>query len=86
MEENNVDLSDGHLDDHSDENSGSNASLDPVTNNDKQQTSFSKTLSIETGIRKDTLDDLGGCIFPGSGYFTQQISSTYKGQIENSVW
>ena len=35
LEGNNVDLSDGHLDGHSDENSISNASLDPVTNNEK---------------------------------------------------
>ena len=73
LEENNVDLSDEHVDDHSDENSVSNASLDPVTNNDKPSASFSETLYKETGIRKDTLDDLEGCIFPDSGYFTKQI-------------
>ena len=35
---------------------------------------------------KTTLDDLGGCISPASGYFTKQISSTYKGQMENGFW
>ena len=35
LEENNVDLLDGRLDDNLDENSVSNASLDPATNNDK---------------------------------------------------
>ena len=40
----------------------------------------------ETGITKDTLDDLGGCIFPDSGYFTKQVSNTYKGQMENGIW
>ena len=86
MEESNVDLSDEHLDDHSDENSVSNPSLDPVTNNDKPSASFSETLYKETGIRKDTLDDLGGCIFPDSGYFTKQISNIYKVQMENGIW
>ena len=52
LEENNVHLPDGQLDDHSDENSGSNPLLDPVTNNEKPSTSFSETLYKETGIRK----------------------------------
>ena len=85
MEENNVHLSHGHLDDHSDENSGSNASLDPVTNNVKPSASFSETPYKKTGIRKDTYD-LGGCIFLDFGYFTKQISNTYKYQMENGVW
>ena len=45
-------MPDRQLDDHSDENSGSNALLDPVTNNEKPSTSFSETLHKETGIRK----------------------------------
>ena len=44
MEENNIDLSDEPLDDHSDDSSGSNAPLDPVTNSGKPRTSFSETL------------------------------------------
>ena len=63
LEESNADLSDGHFDDHSDESSGSNGLPDPVTNNDKPTASFSETLRKETGIRKDTLNDLGWLYF-----------------------
>ena len=43
-------------------------------------------VSVRHCKKKDTLDDLGGRIFPDSGYFTKQITNTYKGQMEDGVW
>ena len=85
MEENNVDLSDEHFDDHSDKNSGSNISVDPVTNNDKPSASFSETFYKETVVRKDTSNNLGDSILPNSSYFIKQILNTNKDQMENGI-
>ena len=49
-------------------------------------TGIETTLSKETGLRLDTLNELSNCKFPSSGIFTKTISKEFITRIDRNSW
>ena len=57
-----------------------------MTNNDKPSASFSETLHKETGIRKDTLNDLGWLCFLRLCLFYEANIKLLQRLDGNGIW